>query len=966
MRLNLLPGLLAATLAVATLDASAQQIPFQHFGQNEGLGNLSVAALAQDASGYLWAGTENGLYRYNGAGFRRYDTPQGMADTFITALHASSTGTLWVGNHDELFRLEQGRLVPVLWKGQKLPVWQHQPMAEGANGELLLASEGRLLALAAQGGQTSIRMVFDQATLQAHPELQAVRSVYADGKGALWMACGESLCQASEGRIRVLGEADGLPRDEWSSIAIDKDGNLWTRSAQRIFTLPKGAVRFEDRTPPQDLMRKHMLRSELHIDDNGNVLTNADPGLLRWRKSRWESYGKENGLVAAGGVTAILRDRSHGTWLATRGRGLQHWLGYGNWENWTTQQGLPDDVIISARRDKQGALHIGTRSGHAMMAPGAHQFTTPSTPPELAGHQWASMEVDRSGRLWAGSYSGMLMRYLPDSGKTEQVARLPFIAQVLADRNGRMWLATWKGVYMLPANAPAGTQPQLVKMPEAAGRHPENPVGAGCMDQQGALWLPSETDVLHYDGKVWKVLPFGDTMGKATFDNITCSRDGTLWAAAGGALWQIKAQGKPAAARVEAPVLRDRSVYTMLEDSRGWLWVATGSGMAVWNRERWRILNQTHGLAWNDLNGVGFYEDPDGSMWITTSNGLSHLLHPKTLFDTGAPPVVIEEARRGDTPLATGEARLPWSQDPVVFSLASLQFEGRQGLHYRYRLAGLEEKWNESPLPEMRYAALPGGDYRFQAIAVDADSGTQSKPVELAFSIAPPWWRSYPFYALCAVGITLGFLLFHRMRLLVHKRREAELETMVQDRTRALEEAQEALKIRALKDALTRTWNRGAMMEILEREISKCQRTGEGFVLVLLDLDKFKSINDTYGHLAGDAVLVETASRLVATVRPYDSVGRYGGEEFVVLLPGLSLPAGESRIEALHQAIRSAPVDIGADAGLSVTASFGVVAFTPQNQAAATDLLHRADLALYRSKNEGRDRISYADETMQT
>ena len=82
-----------------------------------------------------------------------------------------------------------------------------------------------------------------------------------------------------------------------------------------------------------------MRRSELHIDDSGNVLTNAETGLLRWRQGRWESYGKENGLVAAGGVTAIQHDRGHGTWLATRGRGLQHWLGYGNWENWTAQQG---------------------------------------------------------------------------------------------------------------------------------------------------------------------------------------------------------------------------------------------------------------------------------------------------------------------------------------------------------------------------------------------------------------------------------------------------------------------------------------------------------------------------------------------------------------------------------------------------------------------------------------------------
>jgi diguanylate cyclase (GGDEF)-like protein len=966
MRFKLAHSLLAAALALTTWGANAQHISLQHFGQSEGLGNLSLTALAQDSSGYLWVGTENGLFRYNGAEFRRYGSTQGMDDTFVTALHSSKSGALWVGNHASLYRLQQGRLVPVLWEGKKLPVWPLQPMAESPAGETLLASEGDLFALSAQGDRTNVRQYFDAATLQAHAELKSIRSIHVDEKGTLWMACKASLCQASGKDIRVFGEQEGLPHDQWTSFASDKAGNLWIRSEKRIYTLPQGATRFEERTPSQDLMRKHMLRSELHIDDSGNVLTNADNGLLRWRQGRWEFYGKENGLDAAGGVTDILRDRGRGTWLATRGRGLLHWRGYGNWETWTTQQGLPDDVIISVKRDREGRLHVGTRSGHAVMEPGANRFTTPPAPPALADQQWSTIETDSSGRLWAGSYSGMLMRYLPATQKTELVARLPFISQVLADRKDQLWLTTWKGVYTLPENAPVGTQPQVVKMPSTANRHPENPVSPGCMDAQGGIWLPSQSDILHYDGNAWEVLEFRSALGDGTFDGIACSRNGTLWASTGGALWNLKVQGEAKATRFEAPVLKDRTMYAMYEGSRGWLWIATDAGFAVWNGSRWRMLNETHGLAWNDLNGVGFYEDKDGSMWIVTSNGLSHVLRPETLFEISTPEAVIEEALRGGRPLAANAGRLPWAQDPVVFRLASLQFEGRQGLRYRYRLAGMEDQWNESVQPEMRYAALPAGEYRFQAMAVDVEGAVQPKPIELAFSIAPPWWRSYPFYALCTAAVIFGFLLFHRMRLLVHKRHEAELEAMVQERTRELEEAQEALRVRALKDALTRTWNRGAMMEILEREIGKCQRTGESFVLVLLDLDFFKRVNDTHGHLAGDAVLVETSRRLAAATRSYDSVGRYGGEEFIVLLPGLTLPAGAARIEALHRAIRSEPVDIGAEAGLPVTASFGVVAFTPQQQATATELLHLADEALYRSKREGRDRVSYVEDAMQT
>jgi diguanylate cyclase (GGDEF)-like protein len=963
MRIVLIQSLLATLLLFPPLCAHAQQVSLQSFGQNEGLGNLAITALAQDASGYLWVGTENGLYRYNGEEFRRYGKGQGLPDPYITALHAGRNGALWASTYEGLYRLQHGRLVRVKHEGP-LAAWPLQAMAEAESGELLLASEGRLLAIAAKGEQNAVRNYFDTATLDAHPELKAIESIYAEGGGSLWMTCKKKLCHASQGRIKVMGESDGLPADDWTSIARDKKGTLWIRSAKQILAMPKGSGTFEDRTPQADLMRKHLLRTELHVDANGDLLTNADPGLLRWHRGQWESYGKENGLSTGGGVTAILRDRTRGTWLATRGRGLLRWLGYGNWENWTSAQGLPDDVIISVLRDGQGRLHAGTRSGHAMLEPGARTFTTPDVLPALAGQQWASMAQDRNGRIWAATYTGMLLRYLPAASRTELVARMPMITQVLPDREGRMWLATAKGLRMLPDSAEPDAQPQAVEVPGPKSRHPENPVIAGCMDQRGELWFASLGDILHHDGKAWRVLPFGPLVDKGEFSILACSADGSLWGGTGTTLWRLRTQGELRAERIDASALRDRSVQTVFEDSRGWLWIGTDAGIAVWNRDRWRMLNQTHGLAWNDSNGRGFYEDRDGSMWAITSNGLSHILHPAALFEISPPAAVIEDAQRGGSVLDKGVVRLAWSSEPVVIRLASLNYEDRLGLRYRYRLAGMEDQWNESALPEMRYAALPAGEYRFQAMAVDSENGMQSKPVELVFSVAPPWWRSYPFYGLCAGAVLAAFLLFHRMRMLAHTRREAALEVLVQERTRELEQSQEALRVRALKDGLTRAWNRGAMMEMVEREIEKCMRTGECFVLALLDLDHFKSVNDTHGHLAGDAVLVEVARRLTASMRAYDSLGRYGGEEFMVMLPGLALPSGASRIEALRQAIREAPISIDGETSITVTASIGVVAFTPQSPDTVTELLRVADEALYRSKHEGRDRINYAAATL--
>jgi diguanylate cyclase (GGDEF)-like protein len=935
--------------------APAQQLSLKHFGQDEGLGNLAVTALAQDAAGYIWAGTESGLYRFNGTAFRRYGTGQGMTDADVTALFSSRAAGTWVGTYGNFYRIDGGRLTPILYEGKPIAVWPGQVNAETADHDVLVVTEGRLLAVARQGG--GVRNYFTPEQIRRQPELAKIGSVHVDADGSLWMACMQALCNVGGGRAVVHGREAGLPPQTWTSIVRDTEGTLWIRSATRVFARPAGADRFEERTPAA--IRMPALRTELHLDAEGRVIVNVDSGLVRWQGGTWQSFGKEQGLQAGGGVTSILQDQEHGIWLGTLGRGLVHWLGYGNWENWTTSQGLPDDVIITAQRDRQGILHVGTRSGHAWQAPGERRFRADTGPAAFAGHQWASMVGDAQDRLWAGTYTGLLLRRGRADDKTTVIARQPMIYQLLADR-GRLLLATASGMRSLPENASAGMQPQAAPVPAVAGRHPENPVTAGCADRRGHLWFASVADVLHFDGQTWDVLRFGPALGGRDIMAFACARDGTLLASTNEGLWRLHTGSRPGATRIDAPVLRDRAIHSVAEDSRGWVWVGLDVGFAVWNRSRWRLLNQTHGLAWNDTNGRGSYEDHDGSMWLITSNGLSHVLHPERLFELAARKPVIEEVLRGGRALPAGGTALPWTPDQLVFHLANPQYEDRQGFRYRFRLIGVDDQWNDTVQPEVRYAALPGGDYRFQLVTVDNDTGKQSAPAELAFSIAPPWWRSRLFYGLCALATLGAFLAFHRVRLHALTRREAKLAALVQDRTRELEQSREEMRVRALKDGLTGCWNRVATMEIIEREIGKCARSGDSLALVLLDLDHFKRINDTHGHLAGDAVLVEVAHRLRSAVRPYDAVGRYGGEEFIMVLPGLTLPAEAGRIDALRAAVRAEPVDIGAGKTLAVTASFGVVSYTCGAACDIAALVGRADQALYRSKNEGRDRISYA------
>ena len=171
---------------------------------------------------------------------------------------------------------------------------------------------------------------------------------------------------------------------------------------------------------------------------------------------------------------------------------------------------------------------------------------------------------------------------------------------------------------------------------------------------------------------------------------------------------------------------------------------------------------------------------------------------------------------------------------------------------------------------------------------------------------------------------------------------------------RELVAAREELREQATKDFLTRIWNRSAILDILSREIVRATRDHRSIGVVLADLDHFKTINDTFGHFAGDAVLRDFTRRISGAMRPYDSIGRYGGEEFLAILPGCDEDCTQSQAERMRLAICQDPMTID-DRKHSLTASFGACCFKPGSALTAEQLIREADRALYLAKHKGRN-----------
>jgi len=195
-------------------------------------------------------------------------------------------------------------------------------------------------------------------------------------------------------------------------------------------------------------------------------------------------------------------------------------------------------------------------------------------------------------------------------------------------------------------------------------------------------------------------------------------------------------------------------------------------------------------------------------------------------------------------------------------------------------------------------------------------------------------------------------------------RREILARLSVGERIVALEkklkEKNELLHILAIKDGLTGILNRRALFERLEEELSRSDRIRNPLCLIMLDIDHFKKVNDVHGHVMGDKVLIEVVNRIKSALRPYDIIGRYGGEEFLV---GASVPyleIGMKIAERIRVCVGERPFEIDGE-NLDISISLGVTSLIPSGNGDADNILEAAiksaDSALYRAKEKGRNRV---------
>ena len=944
---------IAATITAATLALCCRAEPvqaarstFRIYGVEQGLTDVGVGCLRQDQSGFLLICTQHGVFTYDGRRFSNLGTGQGLRDGGqVNNVSVASDGHVAVSYSDEVFVSDRPAdshdpptslsFRPVLHPGRPFynGVKWHR-LVPWRNGFAFLADGSTSRVTPSEAGPARFEdMGYDLAERQTLAGATAVFSV----RGHLWEAFDDGrLCLADPGAVRCYDGADGLTGGPWSDVVAGPDGTIRARSDGSVATLDPAAQRWSVVELP-DQSGVYRFELGLFTAPSGELITQSSHGLDILGPRGWRTLSVADG-APAGTIVAAMTDASGQFWLQIFGRGLVRWVGYGRWETLQKAEGLSADIAWQTARSADGSIWVSTDTGLdrvirrdgslevAEVVPGS-SFALAAKP---AGEVWSSRGSD--GAQVIDAATGFVTRI-----------EVPPADVITPDPSGAVWIGTEAGLFQ--AAGPAGQSRQVKRM--SAARVPILDIKK---DGAGGIFTIAGNRLRHrhkdgIDAPVSGPWPGGG------FEPVALAIDhaGGVWMAGAGGLFRFALAGDRVAAYEAIPVADTRSntIAALMIDHRGWVWAGTSLGVSVFDGSRWVSVDADGGLVDDNVTQGGLREDPDGSVWIATARGLSHLLDPARLFDVRPLRVVVSEATIGSRPVT--DHQIPYTRGAFSVQLGTPSYGAEQSIRFEYRLSGIDSDWVTSSSGAVRYPFVPPGRHTLTIVGVDDLTHRSSAPASLAIDMAYPWWERWWFEAACLLGILLAAACsvhaVMRFRFRAIYARQAELQRLVAEQTAQLRFVAAHDK---LTDLLTRT-------EIEERLAARLADgpVDDELVIALVDIDHFKHVNDSHGHLAGDAVL-RTLGRLVSRcLQDGDYAGRYGGEEILLVLNDRD-GRGADRVLQLHHVIRGSPFPSNVGV-LRITCSVGIAwAVHGDNW---ESLLGRADDALYDAKHGGRDKV---------
>ncbi|MET0596203.1 MAG: two-component regulator propeller domain-containing protein [Polyangiaceae bacterium] len=961
--------LFACPAAALDSDKAVTQYVHAAFGSDSGLPQSSVSAIAQTRDGYMWLGTQDGLARFDGVRFKVFNNHEidAFTDNFVSALFVDRDGVLWVGTDGgDLMRYDGTRFEALP------PLAEHsvsiRSIAEAADGALWISSSGSG-AHRLQG-----KAVTTLTKADGLPD-DVVMVTLPRRAGGLWIGTASGLARYDEGRVTALFAEENL--GSISSFAESSDGSLFAGTTGAVVEIRDDSI--VRRIGQREGLPQARI-SALRVDRDGSLWIGTESaGVLRYAHGRVAPYARRHGL-SDDTVLALFEDREGSLWIGTEGGGVNV-LKEARFVTWSAREGLSSDDVSSILQARDGSLFFGTyRGGLNRLAAGT--VTSFSAESGLPNEAVVGLAEDASGGVWVGNMRSPVSMYQDNRLHAVKVPEgLPNqgTRAVYRDSSGVVWIGESRGRLLRHE----GENWSVVQVPN---------VGTAILalggDRKGALWVGTYSEGLRRldkDGK-WTSLTSADGISNDMVLGFYEDADGGMWIPTHRGLNRIKD------GRIKAITARDGlyhdAVYQTLEDDDHNFWMCSDRGISRTPRAELdafadgriaRVSHRSFGLSdgmrsleCNNGSPSGV-KGSDGRLYFATMGGVV-IVDARVTKSVSAPPVLLEQVVADGkavyahklelTPAGPERIRLAPGLKNIEFQYTAPTFVDPANVSARYRLEGFDHDWIDAGTRRTAYyTSLPAGSYRFAVMACNADRGCSESAAAIELVLLPHFYETRAFYGIgvAALFSVLAFAWTARTRQL--KARAAELELLVTQRTGQLQQANERLESLAKVDELTALANRRCFNLTLDMEWRRARRLGSSLSVILIDVDDFKLFNDHYGHQMGDDCLREVAAALAQAVgRGTDLVARYGGEEFVILLPETPVAGCRvvaERARAAVQKLAIAHVRSRSGTGV-VTLSAGMATVVPADENSPEDAVRRADEALYRAKQAGRNRVEAA------
>jgi diguanylate cyclase (GGDEF)-like protein len=914
---------------------TSQVLPFEILGLKQGIPQSQVTTLAQDREGYLWVGTWGGLARFNGSEFKSFFLEDGLRSARVHELLAASDGTLWVATVAGVSRWRDHRLEMI--SDPAVSNIRCRALAEDNRGRVWIGTDNGVAVyekgefqVLHPGGDKSGPLVYD---------------ILADREGIL-VAAGNGLWRYSGDAppLEAAGPA-GINTVNFRALAVTAEG-LWLGTYNDGIWLrnDSGWRRQTSQTAANSVYR-------MAVEPSGTLyIATSDGGLFLKRPGRavLERWGVENGLPS-NVVNAVLEDRESNLWIGTDIGGLAR-LSSMAVINHTEKQGLPSACVFGiSQGDTPDSLWLGTMRGavHYRVRPEPKVLETLRAGDGL-GNDWVWKVLRTSdGTLWFMTDTTLRYRLKGEKTIRELSPEIPIPRTVpwdmAVDGQGNFWVCgEWSGGGL----ARRDQQGRWRSWKKNPAGEPLTAVSRVVRRQRGGVWLVAKSNFYACNGETLTPLTASCPLSRSiAISTIYEDSRGRLWAGNDAGLAVLEPDGRWLLLN-DRPGFNNHHVFFISEDWKGTIWVNTARGVYRFLAGyRVEAFTPDDGLADWETNANGFFSDARGEIWIGTVNGLSQYNPAGRTANTEPPRLMVENVR-----LPSGLVEYPkaldlgWNERTLICNIAVLSYRNRNRTAYRYRMAGMENNWQPlRSLNELRYTNLPAGDLKLLLQPVN-ESGVWGGTVTLPIHVRPPFWMTL-WFRLGAAFFLLAFALaVHRWRTLLLRRRNRELESEVGRRTAELEYL-------ATFDPLTALFNRRAILSLLEKALRPERGLNRQLGCIMVDLNRFKMVNDSLGHAAGDQVLKEMAVKIQDCLRQGDALGRLGGDEFLVVLPGADLEA----LQAVYRRIIDLGCRVGEDnAAVTVTASCGGVSVPAGSSAMIAAVLAHADDLLYQVKRAGR------------